>query len=241
MAALRTMMRVDCYALLLVVGVLNSSSNNPLSPVLLLLLLLLWSLLSSSSSFVILQHSWVQIGSNVNLVIVSFVTAPIEANNQIGGGVNDDNVQDDDDNTTDHSYVTCFSFQGGKDQCWSKSYKEWAGHWQACRPKGYGSGWELGTPTNDHTDNAVLTAGVGVYKTRTCGTPCTTFAWTDATRKKKGTIVPHFVYTVAIASTVPYIIIHVTINEHHSKINDFYLLSYQLFAPYKKLVAQPSS
>ena len=103
-------------------------------------------------------------------------SGPWPTNNQIGGGVNDDNVQDDDDNTTDHSYVTCFSFQGGKDQCWSKSYKEWAGHWQACRPKGYGSVWELGTPTNDRTDNAVLTAGEGVYKTRTCGTPCTTFA-----------------------------------------------------------------
>ena len=80
----------------------------------------------------------------------------------------DDNIQDDDDNPySSHPYVTCFSFKGGQDQCWSKSYMDSYRHWQPCKPKGYGAGWEFGKPTNDNDDTS---------KTPTCGTPCTTFA-----------------------------------------------------------------
>jgi len=80
----------------------------------------------------------------------------------------DDNIHDDDDNPTSGSYVTCFSFEGGQDQCWSHSYKDGWGNWQPCKPKGYGTGWEFGTPTNDRMD-----------KTHTCGTACTEFSQDD--------------------------------------------------------------
>ena len=86
----------------------------------------------------------------------------------------DDNIHDDDDNPTSDSYVTCFSFEGGQDQCWSHSYKDGWGNWQPCKPKGYGTGWEFGTPTNDRMD-----------KTHTCGTACTEFSKDVPTSRNK--------------------------------------------------------
>ena len=78
----------------------------------------------------------------------------------------DDNEHDDDDNedrkATKSAFVTCFVSTTG-DHCWSHSYNDWAGNWQACNPQGYGASWKLGKPVNDHTD-------------ATCGLPCTEFA-----------------------------------------------------------------
>ena len=78
----------------------------------------------------------------------------------------DDNIHDDDDNTVGFAFKTCFVHTGGQDHCWSKSYKDWAGNWQACKPKSFGADWEFGQPIND----------LGTMSGATCGKPCTEFA-----------------------------------------------------------------
>ena len=97
----------------------------------------------------------------------------------------DDDRHDDDDGNNPNKgkpYVTCYSykdplyFNGGdaEAQCWLTSYKDGWGNWKACKPKGYGTGWEFGTPTNDRMD-----------KTHTCGTACTEFSKDVPTSRNK--------------------------------------------------------
>ena len=87
-----------------------------------------------------------------------------------GPGRYDDNIEDDDSNPFEGSYVTCFTTKINSgyavQRCWSKSYLDTYNNWQPCKPKGFGSVWEFGVPANDVNTN---------INTPTCGTPCTAF------------------------------------------------------------------
>ena len=92
----------------------------------------------------------------------------------------------DDDTPNGHSgpYVTCFTFQGGEDQCWSHSYYD-SGDWKPCTPNGFGvAGWSIDSNSDDsrNDDNSGFGgAGVGgfhihLHPVETCGTACTRFS-----------------------------------------------------------------
>merc|ERR1719506_2910769 len=80
---------------------------------------------------------------------------------------------DDDVPNTNYSapYVTCFTFQGGEDHCWSHSYYE-SGDWKPCTPKGFGAaGWSIDSPSDDDWPMGKIP-----QPNETCGTACTEFS-----------------------------------------------------------------
>ena len=78
---------------------------------------------------------------------------------------------------SDGSYVTCYSFQGGENHCWSHSYYV-DGDWKQCTPNG--SGWSVYSPSDDTYASGDF--GVSGHTTitlsavATCGGGCTEFS-----------------------------------------------------------------
>ena len=75
----------------------------------------------------------------------------------------------------DGPYVTCFTFQGGKDHCWSHSYYD-DGDWIPCTPKGFGAaGWSLDSPQDDDSPSIQTNIVHHLHPVESCGTACTEF------------------------------------------------------------------
>ena len=86
------------------------------------------------------------------------------------GAFSREEQSDDDDPGMGGPFVSCFSLKENGaivGHCWSNSYYADAdAYWSACKPSGFGEGWEFDTGSSDDDTSPFVT----------CGTPCTAFS-----------------------------------------------------------------
>ena len=92
-----------------------------------------------------------------------------------------DHSVDDDNQNAGKPFLTCFTYQNGPKQCWSKSYYDYWDNWVPCVPSG--EGWEAGGPTPHGKLASEFALNEQYFKAEgyennlsTCGNACTKFA-----------------------------------------------------------------
>ena len=92
-----------------------------------------------------------------------------------------DHSVDDDNQNAGKPFLTCFTYQNGPKQCWSKSYYDYWDNWVPCVPSG--EGWEAGDPTPHGKLASEFALNEQYFKAEgyennlsTCGNACTKFA-----------------------------------------------------------------